>query len=133
MSEIMLDAKDRKQLLDFLESYLQNIDNNDLEDIRLRIERKIGLLQSVDHLPSFIPEMISKIKDLVRLVDHKIGTEEDINKASAALSYFLWSEDKIHDLTPVVGYLDDAFVISVVFEEVKPSIVKARKLLNIKE
>ena len=127
MTDIKLSRKDEEDLLAFLEKYAQNISKKHINEIEIKLEKKLTVLRHNKKLPSFVKVMISQIKDLNKLFVSASTSSDDHKRVIAALHYFVWAEDRIPDYIPVVGYLDDAFIIATVYNEVKREIKCVKK------
>jgi len=77
------------------------------------------MLKHKKRLPSFAEKMLPQVQGLVKVMNSPSLPEEENNRVIAALHYFILSEDKFPDYIPIVGYLDDAFIVAVVYKEVK--------------
>lgn len=127
MADVKLTDRDRADLRDYLTLYAKKISDKDIAEIEKKLDKKIVHLRKNKNLPSFIPLMIKQLKGLALLLDSSIISENEKSRIIAALHYFIWAEDRIPDYIPVIGYIDDAFVISVVFDEFKGDIAIARR------
>ena len=127
MADVKLTDRDRADLNDYLNSYAKKIPDKDIAEIEKKLDKKIGHLRKNKNLPSFIPLMIDQLKGLAFLLDSSIISENERSRVIAALHYFVWAEDRIPDYIPVIGYIDDAFVISVVYHDVKKYITQVKR------
>ena len=124
MSDIVLTKKDKEELLNFLGEYSNKISETDIEEIEQKLDKKVNHLKKNKQLPAYVNTMFKQMRKLSKLI-YANDIEEDMrNKVIAALHYFIWAEDKIPDYMPVVGYLDDAFIISIVYSKAKGYISK---------
>lgn len=119
MTDVKLTDDDRDQLLKFLEKYSKKISEKDISVIQKKLNKKIHHLEHNKNTPGYVSKMLKQIDDLYSLFDNPVITTSERNRVLAALHYFIWAEDQIPDYTPVIGYLDDAFLISVVHREVR--------------
>ena len=124
MQEIMLTDQDKSELLKFLEEYSVKISKEDIKEIEGKLHKKLNHLKKNKSLPSYTNLMFKQIEELAPLVYSKDIEPDMQNKIIAALHYFIWAEDRLPDYIPVVGYLDDAFIISIVHNKAKKHIVK---------
>ena len=122
MPKIKLNSQDKSDLLKFVRDYSKNISDNDIDEIENKLDKKISSLKKKKNLPSYMPKMISQAEDLALLLNSPTISNENLDIVIAALHYFIWSEDKIPDYLPVVGYLDDAFIVEAIHKEVKKDI-----------
>ena len=122
-----LSQKDKDDLLEFVSNYAKKISIEDLNEIETKLKRKLLKLRKMKKLPKFVDVMISQIEELVLLLNSSTISEEKLDKVIAALHYFIWAEDKIPDYIPVIGYLDDAYIISVVHRDVRSEILQVRE------
>ena len=126
MTDVKLTDRDRADLRNYLTLYAKKISDGDIAEIEKKLDKKIVHLRKNKNLPSFIPLMIKQLKGLTLLLDSSIISENEKSRVIAALHYFVLAEDRIPDYIPVIGYIDDAFVISVVFSEFKRDIAKIK-------
>jgi len=119
MTDVKLNKEDKKNLLKFLEHYAEKVSDKHIAEIDRKLKHKISVVRHNKKLPSFVDKMIRQIQDLDRVFNSDILTDEKRKRVIGALHYFVWAEDRIPDYIPIVGYLDDAFIISIVHNEVK--------------
>ncbi len=127
-SDIKLTGQDKKELLTFLDAYARKIPIEVINEMEDKLDKKVRRLRKRKRLPSFVRKMISQIKDLTLLLDYSAISQRKLNRVISALHYFVWAEDRIPDYIPVIGYLDDAFVISIVYQEVKEDVRQFKKI-----
>lgn len=96
-------------------------DENKLEIFLQKIENKLTIVPIVGNALSYIPVMISMIRNYVRKEYTEIPIRSIISMISA-LIYFVSPVDIIPDFLPVVGYLDDAAVVAACIKLVKSDI-----------
>ncbi len=93
------------------------------------LEEAVNLFEKVRN-NKFLKELWNKITTMFRLVRaYSDGTFRDIPWSFlllliAAIVYFVSPIDAIPDVIPVVGFADDASVIAIVFNAIKPIIDK---------
>ena len=75
-------------------------------------------------MPEFVRSRVSSVENLIDMAqDEGWGlAEEDRSRIISALTYFADPEDLIPDNVPVLGFLDDAIMIEVVQQVLKPEI-----------
>lgn len=129
MDDIKLTDQDKKELLDYLNDYSKNIPKATIDEIDKKLNKKINKLKHKRSLPGYVKVMGRQIEDLSLLLRHSNVEDESYNKVVAALYYFILPEDRIPDYIPVIGYLDDAFIISVVHSDVKKEINKVKQFV----
>ena len=126
MNTIVLTESDKEELLQFLEKISSNITHEDLGVIERKLSKKINCIRKNKLLPKYVDEMIRQIKKMMPLLSSKNIETDALNRIIAAFDYFLKPEDKIPDYIPVIGYIDDAFVISTVFNSVKECVTQLK-------
>ena len=126
MTDVKLSEQDKADLLKFLDDYSKRVSEVDINEIETKLLKKISKLRN-KKLPNYTKKMISQVKDLSLILDSPTVSEDEHKKIIAALHYFIWAEDKMPDYLPVVGYLDDAFIIATVYSEVRNKINKFKK------
>ena len=112
MPQIITEEQVRKALLENYPESKEILQNEDkLEKLFQRLEKKLKIIPVVGGTLSEIPMMASLIKSYVQgeYKDIPIGT---IVAIVSALVYFVSPVDLIPDCLPVVGHLDDAAVIA---------------------
>ena len=124
MTDVRLSQDDKDALLEFLDSYTEKVSPKDIDEIEHKLSKKIIHIKHQKKLPSFVEPMLEQAETMVPLVFSTNIDERKRNRVIAALHYFIWSEDRIPDYLPVIGYLDDAFIIRTVYKDVKREILK---------
>jgi hypothetical protein len=75
-------------------------------------------------LPDFVTERVGKLQTLLQMLtdpDWRLGADER-SPVLAALAYLCDPEDLIPDGIPGIGFLDDAVMIELVFQELRHEI-----------
>ena len=96
------------------EDLLRNGKPDDVERVLLKLEKKLAEIPKIGDKLAHIPVLISMVRSFIR----KEYTALPIGSAVAALTaliYFLSPVDLIPDAVPVIGYLDDAAVLAIVW------------------
>lgn len=127
MIDVRLSKQDKEDLLKFLDTYSKKISTDDINEIETKLSKKLRRLRRSKKLPSFVRKMFTQLKDLVILLDSPTISKDALNRVISALHYFIWAEDRIPDYIPVIGYLDDAFVVSIVYQEVREDISQFKR------
>jgi uncharacterized membrane protein YkvA (DUF1232 family) len=91
------------------------------------MEASKALLQRVKSsgAPEFIENRINRLESLIEMIsDEEWGLpEEDIQRVTIAMAYFAQSDDLIPDDVPVIGFLDDAIMVELVFKELQAEVM----------
>jgi len=77
-----------------------------------------------DNVPEFVRQRLAKLEILVAMIEDSEWQipEPERSDVISALAYFSDPEDLVADHIPVLGFLDDAIMIELVAEELKPDI-----------
>ncbi len=119
MSDVQLSNMDKVKLKKYLKEYSNNISMQDIEEIESKLVKKVNKIKKSKNTPGFVLKMLKQINDLSCLLSSPEIPNNKLDTVIAALHYFIWAEDIIPDYIPVLGYIDDAYVISLVHNEVK--------------
>lgn len=95
-------------------------------------EKFTKLLNSANHGSSLIRKLLTNVKTLLLMLRDKKFTMEWQSKAIivAALGYFITPTDLFPDFIPFVGYLDDAFILSLVFNVLSEEISRFERYIE---
>ena len=119
MKDFHLTKKDKIELTNHIKEYSKRIEMSDIDEIDSKLTKKLKKLKNLKNSPAYIAKMISQIEDLSSLLNSPSISNTKLDQVIASLHYFIWAEDKIPDYLPKVGYVDDAYVISIVHKEVQ--------------
>lgn len=103
----------------------------EIQDSRGRSESKIieaasDLMAEIrdSESPDFVKERVGKLEIMIRMLEDKEwmlgGT--DRKRVVNAMTYFAEADDLIPDSIPGIGFLDDAIMVELVFQELQPEI-----------
>lgn len=96
-----------------------------LSDLGKLLDKMAKADQKADKERGKIEEVLEDLKALIRMVrawakgEYKEAPTTTIVLAIAAVIYFLSPIDAIPDLTPIIGYTDDALIITLVVAGIK--------------
>ena len=95
-----------------------------LTEIEILANAKMLSDEVKGNVPEFVSTRIKKLQTLVAMIedDQWQIPEDERNDVVSALAYFSEAEDLVPDHIPVLGFLDDAIMIELVAEELKPDI-----------
>ncbi|MBA3066412.1 DUF1232 domain-containing protein [bacterium] len=122
MDGVKLNQNEKHELLRLINSYADKVSEDDIKEIEKKINQKIKIIKKNKRYPSYVKQMIRQVKCLYALLKSPDISKERLNRVISALHYFVLAEDMIPDYIQVRGYLDDAFVIDVVYQEMKKDI-----------
>lgn len=113
----ILSDKHKEILKNRLQKHIKSITGKDIASIREETPKKLELIQGSK-------DFVIKLKQRVKLL-HEILFDEGFSKSgetekiiAAGLLYFISPKDLLPDDIPGLGYLDDAFVIKMVYDKV---------------
>lgn len=110
-------------------SITSNINHDKLESLLLKTKEIFNTMQSSDRLYLFkdkIEIFISMIKDYIS-GNYKNVPWKVISAIAASLLYLLLPFDAIADFFPLIGLLDDAFIIGLCIKSFNDEIEKYRE------
>jgi len=125
-----LNPKQQKKIEDHFEKKSKNVDEKDIKKVVDSGAAKIGVLEN--DIPDALESLWQDIKDMWNMVkdywnkkypDVPFGT---IAAIVTALLYFVSPIDVIPDFIPVVGYIDDAFIVTLALKMIGKDIEKYR-------
>ena len=122
MSNAVLSEEKKDELMKYIDDYSKKLSKSDSHEILRKLKKKNTSIRKKKNPFSYVKKMVLQSEDLVFLFENKSVPQEKLDRVLAALYYFIWAEDIIPDYTES-GYLDDAFVISVVHKEVKEYLI----------
>ena len=113
---------------------LDSIDDEQIEQAQTRAGRKIGRLEG-SRIPESLEGLWQDIKLLYSMISDAVGGRyklpfRTIAAVSFTLLYFVNPFDLIPDIIPVVGYIDDAFVVSLCIKFIGTDLEKYRKWIQ---
>jgi len=75
-------------------------------------------------LPDFVRERLAQLEGMIRMLDDAEWRIEGAHRARVidALAYFAEPVDLIPDQVPGVGFLDDAIMVELVVQEIRPEL-----------
>lgn len=117
MQNIILKENEKQELLNYLSDSAKQLNIVDSDAFRDKICKKVRHLKKNIKLPIYVSKMLIQIRDLIKVLDSLENSNSKKPVIIAALHYFYISEDKYPDYIPIVGFIDDAYVISVVHEK----------------
>lgn len=96
-------------------------DEDKTERFLQRLEKKFKAVPLAGEKLSYLPVMVSLVRSFVKkeYTDIPIGS---IIAIISALTYFLSPVDVMPDAIPVIGYLDDAFVVAACWRLVESDV-----------
>lgn len=122
MKDLKFTDADKDDILDYLDKQASKVTEKNVNQIQKKLKKKITHIKKKKQLPDYVKKMLRNARDLALLIDVATIDPQKRGRVIAALEYFILAEDRIADYIPVVGYLDDAFVIAVVHQEMKAEI-----------
>ena len=110
------------------EEDIKNVDENDVEYASKKGSKKVEDMDK--NPPSFLSEVWGDIKLMISLLsDYYKGDYTDIPwnvlaSIAGAIVYFVSPIDVIPDFIPVLGYVDDLYVVKLALDFAKEDLVK---------
>jgi len=123
--------KHKKIAADLFENEMNRVSPDDISGTAMAGSRKMEEL--ADHLPSFLLNVWEDLKTMMSLLmDYSSGKYSEIPFKSiaaiaAAIIYFVSPVDAIPDIIPVLGFLDDAFVVGLALKMVREDLEAYRQ------
>jgi len=94
------------------------------EDTLLASARRLAAETRKRRLPGFVASRLASLESLVQMLEDAdwslSGAYRD--RVLGALAYFAEAEDVIPDHVPGIGFLDDAIMVELVVQELRPEI-----------
>ena len=129
-----LEKNDKTRLERMFRTGLDSVNDEQVEQAATHAGRKIGRLEgagipdSLEGLWKDIKLLYSMISDVVR-GRYKLPYRT-IAAVAFTLMYFVNPFDLIPDIIPVVGYIDDAFIVSLCIKFIGTDLEKYRKWIQ---
>jgi uncharacterized membrane protein YkvA (DUF1232 family) len=113
---------------------LDSVDDEQIQQAETRAGRKIGRLEG-SSIPDSLEGLWQDIKLLYGMISDTVRGRYKLPYRTVAavaftLLYFVNPFDLIPDLIPVVGYIDDAFVVSLCIKFIGTDLEKYRKWIQ---
>ena len=129
-----LDSSERNRLRDMFDSGISNTDDSQASNAVERAERRIKELER-SGVPAVAKDIWYDIKDLGKMVSDWItgnfkAPYRTITAAVFTLLYFVNPFDVIPDFVPMVGYIDDVFIVSLCMKMVSADLERYREWKN---
>jgi len=126
-----LSSSERSRLRDMFDAGVSNTDDSQAVNAVERAERRIKELEK-SGVPSAASDIWNDIKDLGKMVSDWISGNfkapyRTITAAVFTLLYFVNPFDVIPDFVPMVGYIDDVFIVSLCLKMVSSDLEKYRE------
>jgi uncharacterized membrane protein YkvA (DUF1232 family) len=115
--ESPISGADQKRLEEELFNRAKNVKREDEKVVMDELPGKMaGVLQSVNQRVPMVKNLLNKVKTLFAMLRDKNFAMAWSNKTMviAGLLYFISPIDFLPDYIPLLGYIDDAFVVSIV-------------------
>jgi uncharacterized membrane protein YkvA (DUF1232 family) len=125
MKETPISAEQQKRLEQELFERAQNVSREDEKVVVEELPEKVAkVLDSVNQRLPIVKNLLNKVKMLYAMLRDKEFAMAWSSKTMviAGLLYFISPIDLLPDYIPILGYIDDAFVMSVVMNAVASEI-----------
>lgn len=125
MKETPISAEQQKRLEQELFERAQNVSREDEKVVVEELPEKVAkVLDSVNQRLPIVKNLLNKVKTLYAMLRDKEFAMAWSSKTMviAGLLYFISPIDLLPDYIPILGYIDDAFVMSVVMNAVASEI-----------
>ena len=129
-----LGMNDKSRLEKIFRTGLDSVTDEQVEQAANRTGRKISKLEN-SGIPASLEDLWMNIRLLYSIIsDAVLGRYKVPYRTIAAIAftllYFVNPFDLIPDIIPVVGYIDDAFVVSLCIKFIGTDLEKYRKWMN---
>lgn len=129
-----LGMNDKSRLEKIFRTGLDSVTDEQVEQAANRTGRKISKLEN-SGIPASLEDLWMNIRLLYSMIsDAVLGRYKVPYRTIAAIAftllYFVNPFDLIPDIIPVVGYIDDAFVVSLCIKFIGTDLEKYRKWMN---
>ena len=130
-----LDAKDIAYFRARFRRARQAARDSELEEVLAAARSLVEEIRGAPRVPAFVIQAVGSLEDLLEIVedaDYR-APRAVVNRALAALAYFVDPHDLIPDEIPVLGFLDDAIMIKFVEREFRHELSAYRKFRRFRE
>ena len=129
-----LGKNDKTRLESIFHTGLDSVDDEQVEQAVTEAGRKIGRLEGAG-IPDSLEGLWQDIKLLYSMISNVVRGRyklpyRTIAAVAFTLLYFVNPFDLIPDIIPVVGYIDDAFVVSLCLKFIGTDLEKYRKWIQ---
>jgi FKBP-type peptidyl-prolyl cis-trans isomerase (trigger factor) len=91
MRDVKLNQNEKRELLKFIDEYSKNITEDDIKEVRNKLNKKIKTVKKNKKTASFVKTMLDQIKKLSNVLDSPYISERKYNRVIASLHYFVWA------------------------------------------
>lgn len=133
MKETPISAEEQQRLEQELFSRAKNVSREDEKVVVEELPEKVAkVLDSVNQRLPIVKNLLTKVKMLYAMLRDKDFAMAWSSKTMviAGLLYFISPIDLLPDYIPVLGYIDDAFVMSVVMNAIASEIERYKAYIE---
>jgi uncharacterized membrane protein YkvA (DUF1232 family) len=133
MKETPISAEEQQRLEQELFSRAKNVSREDEKVVVEELPEKVAkVLDSVNQRLPIVKNLLTKVKMLYAMLRDKDFAMAWSSKTMviAGLLYFISPIDLLPDYIPILGYIDDAFVMSVVMNAIASEIERYKAYIE---
>lgn len=119
-----MDEEDLQKMRTVFESAKKSGQTFEKDEVIVALNSLLEDVQKDEHVPKFILERLQKLELMVDIItdDEWNLPQEDVDHILETLVYFADTNDLIPDDVPGIGYIDDAIMVEIAMQKLRPEI-----------